>query len=211
MRLAVVGANGRTGIKVVEQALGRGHHVTAVARRPEQIRLRNERLTTATADALDAPALVRGLAGATAVISTLGVGTSRAPTRLYSQGVANVLAAMRGHRIRSLAVVSAAPVGPRAEQPFLERRVAMPILDRLFGATYEDMRRMERELGESHVDWVALRPPRLVDKQAIGRYRIDPVRPLPKARTLTCSDLATALLDSLDRVELRGLAAYVAN
>jgi putative NADH-flavin reductase len=185
--------------------------VTAVARRPERIRLRDERLTPASADALDAPALLRSLAGATAVISTLGVGTSRAPTRLYSHGIANVLAGMRGHGIRRLAVVSATPVGPRAEQPFLERRVAMPILDRIFGATYEDMRRMETELGESHVDWVALRPPRLVDKRATGHYRIDPARPLPKARSMTYADLATALLDSLDRPELRGVAAYVAN
>lgn len=211
MRLAVIGANGRTGTRVVEQALSRGHHVAAVARRPERIRLRNERLTTANADALDAPALLRSLAGATAVISTLGVGTSRAPTRLYSQGIANVLAAMRDHRIRSLAVVSAAPVGPRAQQPFLERRVAMPILERLFGSTYEDMRRMEAELGESDVGWVALRPPRLVDRDATGHYRLDTAKPLPKARTMTYADLATALLDSLDRPELRGAAAYVAN
>jgi nucleoside-diphosphate-sugar epimerase len=145
------------------------------------------------------------------VISTLGVGTSRAPTTLYSRGTANVLAAMRTRGIRSLAVVSAAPAGPRAEQPFLERRLAMPILDRFFGATYEDMRRMEEELGESGVDWVALRPPRLVGRGATGHYRLDARKPLPKARSLTYADLAAALLDSLDRPELSGATAYVAN
>jgi nucleoside-diphosphate-sugar epimerase len=74
------------------------------------------------------------------VVSALGVGTSRARTRVYSEGIANVLEAMRSHGIGRLAVISAAPVGPRGEQPFLERRVVMPVLERLF-ACYEDMRR----------------------------------------------------------------------
>jgi putative NADH-flavin reductase len=211
MRLAVIGANGRTGIEVVRQALGRGHHVTAIARRPEQVRLQHERLTVADADALDPVALSRGLIGATGVVSTLGVGTSRAPTSLYSLGTANILGAMAGNGISRLAVVSAAPVGPRAEQPFLERRVAMPILDRLFGATYADMRQMEQGLREGHADWVALRPPRLVARRARGHYRLDAAKPLPRARTLTYADLATALLDSLGHSGLHRVAAYVAN
>ncbi len=211
MRIAVIGAAGHTGLQVVEQALSRGHDVTALARRPDAIPLRDERLITAAADALDRAAVVDRLAGLDAVVSTLGVGTSRAPTVLYSQGIANVLNAMHVHEIRKLAVISAAPVGPRAEQPFLERRVAMPILERLFGATYEDMRRMETLLGSSDVDWISLRPPRLVNGKATGRYRLDANQPLAKARSMTYRDLATALIDSLDREDLYRQAASVAN
>jgi putative NADH-flavin reductase len=211
MRVAVVGATGRTGRHVVEQALARGHRVTALARRPEVLSLRDERLLTAAADVLDRARLAELLAGSEAVVSTLGVGTSRAPTVLYSQGIANVLHGMHVHGISRVSVVSAAPVGPRAEQPFLERRVAMPLLERVFGATYEDMRRMEALLRSSEVEWVALRPPRLVDKAATGRYRVDANRPLPKARSLTYADLATALLDSLDREDLGRRAVFIAN
>jgi NAD(P)H-binding len=90
------------------------------------------------------------------------------------------------------------------------QRIAMPLLDLFFGAIYADMRRMEAILNESDADWIALRPPRLVDKPATGAYRLD-TQPLPKARTLTYPDLATALLDSLDREDLYGHSAYVAN
>jgi putative NADH-flavin reductase len=211
MRIAVVGAAGRTGLHVVEQALERGHSVTALARRPERISLRHERLTTGVADALDRATLDGSLTGSAAVVSTLGVGTSRAPTTLYSEGIANVLEAMDAHGVTELAVISAAPVGPRAEQPFLERRIAMPVLDRIFGATYADMRRMEDILSGSHVNWVAVRPPRLVDKPGTGHYRIDVERPLPRARSLTYADLATALLDSLEREDLYRRTAFVAN
>lgn len=211
MKVAVIGASGRTGLEVVGQALERGHDVTAVARRPDVISLRDGRLRTGAADVLNQATLDAPLAGADAVVSTLGSGTSRAATTVYSEGITNVLAAMDKHAVSRLAVISAAPVGPRAQQPFLERRIAMPILDHIFGATYADMRLMERILAHSDVDWISLRPPRLVDKAATGRYRIDADRPLPKFRRITYPDLATALLDSLERQDLYRRAVFVAN
>lgn len=209
MNLVVVGATGRTGSQVVEQALERGHRVTALARRPEQVSLRHDRLVTVAVDVFDAARLVEVLSGADAVVSALGIGSSRQVTTVYSDGTANLLRAMQHHDVMRLAVVSAAPAGPREQQPFLERRVAMPILDRIFGATYADMRRMEELLHRCDRAWVALRPPRLVDREATGRYRID-AQPLPKGRTITIPDLATALLDALGHQEIHGHALYVA-
>ena len=66
--------------------------------------------------------------------------------------------AMDAHGIARLAVISAVPAGPRAGQPFLQRHVAIPVLQRLFGATYDDMRRMEALLRGSDLDWICLRP-----------------------------------------------------
>jgi putative NADH-flavin reductase len=211
MKIAVVGATGRTGLQVAEQALARGHDVIALARHPDALPERGPGMASAATDVLDLAVLAEALAGADAVVSTLGIGASRQPTVVYSDGTANILKAMDAHGIRQLAVLSAVPAGPRAEQPFLQRRMIIPILERVFGATYADMRRMEALLRGSDLDWVCLRPPRLVSKKATGRYRLDATRPLPKARSITCADLATALLDSLTRPNLYRRAAYVAN
>jgi len=70
--------------------------------------------------------------------------------------------------------------------------VSIPILERIFGATYDDMRWMETLLRGSPADWVCLRPPRLVG-------------------SITYADLATALLDSLTRPDLYRRIAYVAS
>jgi nucleoside-diphosphate-sugar epimerase len=43
MKLFVIGATGRTGREIVEQALARGHHVTAFVRSPQGVKSRNER------------------------------------------------------------------------------------------------------------------------------------------------------------------------
>jgi len=177
MKIAVVGATGRTGRLVAEQALARGDDVIALARHPEALPPRPG-LTAAAMDVLDRAAVTGALAGAGAVVSALGIGASRQPTVVYSEGIANVLHAMDVHGIKTLAVISAVPAGPRAEQPFAQRRLMIPILERVFGASYADMRRMEALLRDSDLDWVCLRPARLLGKNATGRYRVDADRPL---------------------------------
>ena len=158
MKIAIVGATGRTGQQVVEQALARGDDVIAVARHPEILPQSGPGMISAAADVLDRAALAGALAGADAVVSAVGTGASRQPTAVYSEGTANILRAMDAHGITKLAVISAIPAGPRAEQPFLQRHVSIPILERIFGATYDDMRRMETLLRGSGADWVCLRP-----------------------------------------------------
>lgn len=72
MRLAVVGATGRTGKHIVTQALARGHHVTALARQPSKLALRHQNLVSVAADVLDGDSVLHVLPGADAVVSTLG-------------------------------------------------------------------------------------------------------------------------------------------
>lgn len=211
MRVAVVGSTGRTGKQVVSQALARGHQVIAVARHPNAVASGDSRQVSIAGDVLDRNSMIRALADAEAVVSTLGIGASRKPTVVYSQGTANILRAMEEHSIRKLAVISAAPVGDRTEQPLLQRLIVLPILECIFGATYDDMRRMESELDRSDLDWVSLRPPRLLDKPKIGSYRLDANQMLPKARSITHADLAAALLDCLDREDLYRGTVSVAN
>src|ERR1700736_6374374 len=72
MNLAVLGASGRTGRLVVEQALAAGHTVTALVRSPEKLTIGNANLRVVTGDATEPSAVSSALEGADAVISTLG-------------------------------------------------------------------------------------------------------------------------------------------
>jgi putative NADH-flavin reductase len=211
MKIAVIGAAGRTGRQVVRQALDRGHEVVAVARSPEKLNVAGDRLTVAAADVHDADALARAVVGADAIVTTYGAAAGREPTDVYSAGITNVLAAMDSGGIRRLAAISASPAGPRDEQPAALRLLVLPILERFFGGAYADLRRMEAVLARrDDLEWACLRPPRLLDRPATGAYRLDP-KPLPRSRSLTYPDLATALLDCADGTESRAGMLYVAN
>jgi len=149
LKIAVIGASGRTGRIVVNDALARGHQVVAVTRADGAWEPDDDDLVNARADVGDADALRRALVGADFVISALGVRTSRAATDVYSIGVRNTLRAMQSNGAAKLAVISAVPAGPWEEQPLLQRRVALPLLRRFFGGSYDDMRRMETILQET--------------------------------------------------------------
>lgn len=49
MKIALFGAGGMIGRRIAEEALARGHRVTAIARDPGKLDLRHERLAAATA------------------------------------------------------------------------------------------------------------------------------------------------------------------
>jgi len=197
MKLTVFGAAGHTGQHLVRLALARGHNVTAVARVPQRVATRHDRLAVHPADVLESDSLPALVGGADAVISALGNGTSRAPTTIYSAGVANILEAMRATNVRRFVAISAAPVADRSEATALQRRVVLPILHRLFGGMYADMRRMEKLLGASEAEWTVLRPPRLTDRPATGHYRTSYDSNVRGGRRITRADLAAAMLDLL--------------
>ncbi len=59
MRILIFGASGRTGRPLVEQALERGHEVTAFVRDPVRLALEHGRLRVVSGDVTDAVAVYR--------------------------------------------------------------------------------------------------------------------------------------------------------
>jgi nucleoside-diphosphate-sugar epimerase len=126
MRIVVLGANGGTGRRLVQQALNAGHQVRAVTRHPQSFPIRGAGLEVLAADVrVDAP-----LAGADVVLSAPGVPFTKDPVTLYSRSTATVLAAMRHAGIRRLVVVSSSATDPRphAESGIVLNRVIQPLV-----------------------------------------------------------------------------------
>jgi putative NADH-flavin reductase len=111
MKLVVFGPTGGIGAQVVEQALAAGHTVTAVARRPSAIALRHEHLEVVKGDVLEPQTICGAIAGKDAIVSAIGV-HDRAPTTVYSEGVANTLQAMQSAHVRRLICISASGLDP---------------------------------------------------------------------------------------------------
>lgn len=210
MRLTVFGATGATGAELVRQALASGHHVEAVARRPDAIAITHPHLTVSRADVLDPAWSVNQVKGADAVLSALGSRVMKQHTTVYSQGVAAIIAAMRHHGVRRFVGISAIPVGLEAHQSMLERRLMYPLLHRFFGGGYDDMRRMEQLLADSGLDWTLFRPPALTNGRRTERYRTAIDRRLPRAWSVSRSDLAHAMLAALDDTTVYRRAVAIA-
>jgi nucleoside-diphosphate-sugar epimerase len=181
MRVVIFGANGPTGRLVTQRTLGGGHTAVAVTRRPTDFPFADDRLTVAEADVHDADAVADVIAGADAVLSTLGVPFTREHVDTYSVGTRNIVAAMRTVGARRLVVVSSAAVDQypgRTGAPFAIRLVE-PVITRTIGKTvYDDMRRMETIVRESSLDWTIVRPSGLFDLPSVTEYiagEVDPI------------------------------------
>ncbi|WP_036504913.1 NAD(P)-dependent oxidoreductase [Nocardia aobensis] len=173
MRITIFGANGPTGRQLTAQALAAGHQVAAVTRQPGEFPLRHDRLEVIGADVLDPGAVDTAVKGRDAVLSALGVPPSKEPITTYSDGVSNIVTAMRRHGVGRVVVVSSAGVDPRpySEGGFLFNRLLVPYVTRVAGKTlYDDMRRMESLLRDSDRDWTVVRPSGLYDRPDVTDY-----------------------------------------
>jgi putative NADH-flavin reductase len=193
MNVIIFGANGGIGRQVVTRALAAGHTVTAVARRPETVTTTHPNLTVKRGDVLKPEGLPALLAGQGAIVSAIGT-ESRGPTRLYSDGVGNLLAAMPAAGVRRILCVSATGIDPG---PWVQRVIAKPLLWTAFRNMYTDLVRMEDRLRASPLDWTIVRPPRLTDKPFTGQYVSSVNAHLPGAWLLSRADLAEYLVAHL--------------
>lgn len=192
MKLVIFGATRGTGKQVMEQALQAGHDVTVVVRRPVEIM--HERLNIVRGDVMKLSEFERAMAGQDVVVSSLGV-ANREPTNLYSQGITNIINAMRDAKIHRLICLSASGFDPG---PLWQRVIARPLLNFAFKYGYDDMKRMENIVRESGLDWTIIRPPRLTDGARTGSYQIAVNRHLTSGWKISRADLADYIVKHLD-------------
>jgi len=183
MRIAIFGAGGRTGRSVVDEALSRGHEVTAFVRDAAEAAFPDD-VTVVAGDARERGAVGAALAGVDAVLSAMGpVGDD--PGTVYSEAVATVAAAMSTAGIRRLAVT--------ANSRVLDDRP----LKGAFAAVSEEHRRALATLRASDLDWTVVATPMLSDDEAAGTYRAT-LDDVPEGDRIPRPDFARALADALD-------------
>jgi putative NADH-flavin reductase len=197
MRLTIFGATGGTGTCLVQQALAAGHEVTAVVRDPGRLAVpANPRLHAVTADVLDPASIVTSVAGADAVVSAIGPRDS-GRTTISRDSAQSIIQAMQKAGTRRLITVSGSVVADEGDGPVL--RYLLKPLARATQLRHvcADMRQAETEVQNSQLDWTIMRPPRLTDRPATGRYRTAVDRNPPRAFSLPRADLAAYILGVL--------------
>ncbi len=146
MKVVLWGATGLTGREILNQALEEGHEVKAVARKPSLVEVEHANLSVVRGDALNPKSVQEAVAGGEVVISTLGSGASfakaRKPTTIYSEGFANIVTAMRKHKIRRFITLLSVGTVPDPNEAFIHKQFIRPLIR----GTYDDMRRAENFL-----------------------------------------------------------------
>jgi len=199
--LAVLGATGRTGRRVVEYALADGHAVRALARDPAALAdLAHPHLTVLQGDARDAAAVAALLAGTDAAISAVGGGTTADPGTTRSDAMRHVAAAFAAQGAPNGRVLFVAGGGildapPGAAVPGL--RHDQPGFPAVFRQVSAEHRRAWEAVRDTALAWTAVCTGDIVPGERTGAYRhLADVMP-EEGRRISVEDLADFLLAEL--------------
>lgn len=159
--IAVLGASGRVGRRVVSALQEQGVHVLALSRSPLEVADAENRIV----DALDAEQVGRALSGADGVVVALGIsenpvrvrlrGPSGTTSDIRSRGTRNVVDAMRSQGISRLVALSTYGIGDSARHLPLSMRILVAALLRPQFADHEAQEQVVRASG---LDWTLIRP-----------------------------------------------------
>ena len=187
MKLLVIGSTGRTGKHVLEQALKRGHEITAFARNPQKLAGTQGLAGVVQGDGFNLADVRKAVQGQDAVISAVG----------SSEIARNLILTMRETGPRRLIMTSSRSVV--ATRPWLPIEMAWLFLHR----AYADLARAEGMIEMSGLNWSIVRATMLTTGPFTGQVHIDfEANATGGDWTLTRADYAMTLLDVLENPQM---------
>jgi putative NADH-flavin reductase len=191
MKIALIGATGNVGSKILAELLDRGHDVTGIVRHPEKLQP-HPRLIGKRGDINDEDALAQLLSGHDAVISSV---------RFVSSDPHILLRAVKGAGVERVLVVGGAgslevaPGVQLVDDPKFPKEYRG---EALAGREFLNVLREEQEL-----DWTFLSPSALfLPGERTGKFRLGMDQLLKDANgqsMISHEDFAIALIDELEQ------------
>jgi putative NADH-flavin reductase len=206
VRVAVLGATGRTGRAVVDELLLRSHEVVALVRDPQTSGL-PPGVAAVGGDARDRSAVTALVGGAQSVVSALG--PRRKDVTLHREVAPLLVEAMRGAGVRRFVGISGAGVDVPGDDKSRRDRVVSALIQRLGGRAVQDKALEQQVWAASGLDWTLVRPPRLVEGEATGAVEHAASRS-PRTTRIRRADLARFVVDCLEQELYVGAAPLVA-
>lgn len=203
MKIALYGATGMIGQRILREALRRGHHVTAIARDLSKLTEQNPHLTAIAGDVHIAQSIAATVVGHDAVISAVGphYGVAGEDDWLFVDAAHALIAGLRQAGVKRLVVVGGA--GSLEIAPGV-RGVDAPDFPAAWkGSALGQAEALEVYRSEAgDLDWTYLSPAAVIAPgERTGRYRVggDQLLMDEAGKSLiSAEDYAIALLDEVE-------------
>lgn len=197
MKVAIIGASGFIGSAILNEALSRGHEVTAIVRNPEKITVQNAHLTVKKGDVTNEAEIAPLLAGNEAVITSYNAHDAAT----YLKAIHAIINATKKAGIKRLIAVSGAGS--------LEIAPGVQLLDTPeFPAEWKEGASATRDAfhvikATDDLDWTVLSPAMMIQPgERTGKFRLgkDQVVFDDKGESkISTADYAVALIDELEQ------------
>jgi len=204
MKISILGATGTTGQAMVELAISTGHHVKALVRRPEGLKVRHENLEVVVGDARDPDIIESLVAGQDAVICSLGIpaaGSTKAEIDDSEKADVCVVStkllfdAMPRHNVSRIVLMSTHSAGTSNDGSDYSNWLRDFVQNRI-----NDKDDMEAFIASSDapIKWTVIRNPEIYEGEKGQAYGVYTQITLDRSSQITYADLAAFALSEVE-------------
>jgi uncharacterized protein len=199
MKLALFGIGGMIGSRIAQEALNRGHHVTAIVRDTNRVPIAHEHLIAVPGDVLNPDSVAATVAGHDAVLSAVGPGKGQDPQMLV-QVARSLIDGSQRAGVRRLVVIGGAGT--------LEIKPGLQLVDAPnFPAAYLPLARAHRDAlnvyRATNLDWTSISPARDIEPgMRTGKFRTGSDQLLTDEMgesRISAEDYAVAFIDEIEK------------
>jgi len=169
MKVVIFGANGKTGLLLLEQALAKGYQVVAYVRRPESILIENPKLKIVIGNLNEPLKMKDTISGADACISALGGGSLTKHSIEIMNGIKNIISIMEITKVHRLIYLSS--LGANESRYLIPQPLRFFLTNIFLRVPLADHNTNESNIRKSKLQWTLVRPGSLTDGQLTGDLR----------------------------------------
>ncbi|WP_052867008.1 NAD(P)-dependent oxidoreductase [Streptomyces niger] len=202
-KIALFGANGTIGSRVLDEALERGHEVTAVVRDPAKLTRTHPRLTVTTGDVLDPASVAAAAEGQDVLVSAVGGGDGPGHVATIEPSAKSLVAGLRKLGDAAPRLIAVGGAGSLRTPDGKQVWDAEGLPEFLLQIMHAHGDALDFYRTVSDVRWTNLSPAALIEPgERTGAYRTaldDLVAGEDGGSRISAEDYAVALLDEVER------------
>ena len=214
MNIILFGATGQIGRQILDQALERGHKVTAFVRDASKLNVTHPNLSVAEGDARDAQFVAAAMPGHDAVVSALGPGGPEVSDKyldILTDGTRHLVEGMKAAGLRRIVALGSVATLNATPDTLLRDMPGFPAFARnISGAHLESLKTLQA----SGLDWTVLCPAPVVEPgERTGHYRVRADFVLegdPQSTKITTGDAADFVLNEVEQNKYIGHRVNIA-
>lgn len=167
MKIAIFGATGRVGTRVLQHLLNEGYEVTALVRSPEKLSA-HKNLKVIVGDVTEFDNVEQTINGNSLVFS--GLNTDKTTT--LSVSIVHIITAMKKHKVERVVTIGTAGILDSRVEPN-KLRYRSTESKRKTTAAAEEHEMVYRKLEQTTLQWTIICPTALLDESEVANYRYE--------------------------------------
>ncbi|MBE5106494.1 SDR family oxidoreductase [Bacillus thuringiensis] len=165
-KIAILGANGKAGRFLVNEALEKGYQVKILTRNSKNMSITNENVEAIIGDARDFSSIQELLQGCRAVINA--VGQPKNESYIFSTVTNHILKVMREFDIKRYILISGGSLNVTGDQKGTINKIGATLFKLFLPKMMQDKYKELQIIENSDVDWTIVRLPFVLEGNGIG-------------------------------------------